>query len=277
MKIYRYITNLCLIIVLLIGANISIADQGENVKNLSVSNVKLILPQKIEISHGMAANELGVVLAKPESPMQGATDFSVDTDGRIIILDKINSKLLKLSGALKFEEAIKLTDKSIDSLHFENGHLHLKSATTEQYYMMNPEGKIIKTSKKQDKSDFWIRSKKYSPREFLIRGYNKDKSNPLFSWRLNFEQDVLAVYPLSQKIHNNKLYFRIDYLVSKSPLKLESSVIVVDISGLVLAKINLQSTGEARLKHDTKIGADGSIVQLRIVSDKTEVIKWLVN
>ena len=119
-----------------------------------------------------------------------------------------------------------------------------------------------------------LRSKKYDWRSFVVKAETVDGAEEVFAWRFTFGRDVLALYPVTPGPVKGKVYLRVDYLVSPSPLGVKSELLVLNCKGKLLARLDLRPPGDVRLHHDVKIGPKGSVFQLVVRESGTEVLKW---
>ncbi len=233
---------------------------------LKVQNIE---PDLMLITHGLNREQFGYIPAREDAQARGPRDFAIDQQGRVVVLDTVKRRVVRLGKRLAFENTWS-APKSLRKVFWNSDRLVFVPFVGEQFCLDDAQTALLKTGPTRPKPAPSVRAIKLDPRSFLVLG----KAQANFRWQLAFERDVLAVYPLPGSGKDQRVFLRVDFIVSPAPLRLDSEVYVIAVDGTALARLQLRPPGEARLLHDAKAGPDGSVIQLCIEEQGTEVLRW---
>ena len=273
---YNSISLIFVIGLLLNSINLQ-ADMGLTPKTIIVSDINPIVPKTSFIFHGSQSNRLGYWSGAEDAMPMGAQDFAIDLKGRIIIIDNINRKVLRLEADLKQNILLPLPEQVHNAVAVDLKILMTNNLNGNNYFLTLDDEihQITNTFNiNNTKQVLNLRMKKYTNRLVTLTArFNKTKKDK-FVWRIPFNKDVFAVYPLTHNPVKNHIYIRVDYLINNSPLFLNSEILIFDLNGYLKKRFKLKPPGKARFNNNCKVGLNGTVAQLVISETKTEVRVW---
>jgi hypothetical protein len=243
---------------------------------LDKTTVKYLAPDiTADIAHGDCDSCLGYMGG---SHPCGLSDFRIDAEGYLYILDSINDKILILDDSLRFHGAIRL-DGRPESFGEAGSLIYVKMMQRDDYRLVDrrqASAMRFDPNSVQTGSDHVMLHALRRPPGYLVLGKQDGPVGEVATWRIRLIGNDHHGRLMSDRMVDDTINFRIDYVRSTSPFHATPILYRIDVSGEVAAAIDLSPAFDTiyRPAISSRCGVDNSVVFVDVTDTMTHIRRW---
>ncbi|MDO9695508.1 MAG: hypothetical protein Q7W56_12320, partial [Candidatus Latescibacteria bacterium] len=237
---------------------------------LDKSTVKYLAPDiTANIAHGDCDSCLGY---QGGGHAQGLSDFRIDADGYLFILDGINNKILILDDRLRFHRAIQL-DGHLESFGEIGSLIYVKMMEHDNHRIVDRrQGTITRFDpvSAQTTSDPVLLRVIRRPSHYVVRGKRDGPVGDVTTCNIRYPGTFYSGHLMSDRMVDGIINFRIDYVRSANPFHATSILYRIHVSGDIAA-IDLSPAYETiyRPSFSSRCGPDNTVIAVDVTDTMT--------